>query len=131
MQKINPIFLVLLLVVVAIFVHIKKENFKTALVKNNIAISKLNKELEDTAKLKNRWLNSYKKLNSILNSSAYKGAVITKEDMKNGVVVKIEKLNSSMLRGLLNKILNSYILLKKISIKKDNLNVSLIVEIEK
>ena len=131
MQKINPLFLLLLLIILAVVIDIKKESFKNALVNNNKNISKLDKKLKDTVKLKNRWINSSKKLNSILNSSAYRGASISKESMGNKIITKIDKLNSSQMRQLINKILNSYILIKKIKIKKDGAQASLVVEIEK
>ncbi len=130
MNKIHPAFMILLLVVLAVFIDIKRGELSKNIMVENRNISKLNIELKNISLLKNRWLNSKNKIASIMKNSTYKGVDFTQESFKNRIIVKADNMTPNQLKTFTNKILNSYIKIKKLRITRSNQKTSILLEIE-
>jgi len=130
MSKIHPAFMILLLVILAIFIDIKRDELNKDIITENGNISKLNTELKNISLLKKRWLNSKNKIASIMKNSTYNGVNFTQESFKNKIIIKADNMTPNQLKTFTNKMLNSYIKIKKLQITKSNKKVSISIEIE-
>ena len=97
----------------------------------NRFLTNLEVELREIDELKTKWIDSQKKLDLLLQNPSFEGLSIKRDDLKDTSIVKIENLTPSGLKLLINKLLNSYIDIKKLSIQKADKQISIIVEIEK
>lgn len=131
MNKVHPIFIILLLFIVTISLHVKKNSLEKSLTIENRLLTNLEVELKEIDELKTKWIDSQKKLDLLLKNPSFEGLSIKREDLKDTSIVKIENLAPSGLKLLTNKLLNSYIDIKKLSIQKVDKQISIIVEIEK
>lgn len=131
MNKVHPIFIILLLLIVAIAVHVKKNSLEKSLEADNRFLAQLEVELKDINELKTRWTDSQKKLNTLLENPSFERMTIQHEDLKDRALFKIENITPSELKLFINKLLNSYIVIKKLSIQREDTQISIIVEIEK
>ncbi len=131
MNKVHPIFIILLLFIVTISLHVKKNSLEKLLTVENRFLTNLEVELREIDELKTKWIDSQKKLDLLLQNPSFEGLSIKRDDLKDTSIVKIENLTPSGLKLLINKLLNSYIDIKKLSIQKADKQISIIVEIEK
>lgn len=131
MNKVHPIFIILLLLILAIAVHVKKNSLEKSLEADNRFLAQLEVELKDINELKTRWTDSQKKLNTLLENPSFERMTIKHEDLKDRALFKIENITPSELKLFINKLLNSYIVIKKLSIQREDMQISIIVEIEK
>lgn len=131
MNRIHPLFIILLLFILAISLHVKKSSLEKALEVENQFLSKLEMELKDINDLKTKWSDSKKKLDSIIKNPSFEGVSFKQEDLKDKSILKIENITPSGLKLFINKLLNSYIDIKKLSVQKADEQISIIVEIEK
>lgn len=131
MNRIHPLFIILLLFILAISLHVKKNSLEKALEVENQFLSKLEMELKDINDLKTKWSDSKKKLDSIIKNPSFEGVSFKQEDLKDKSILKIENITPSGLKLFINKLLNSYIDIKKLSVQKADEQISIIVEIEK
>lgn len=130
-NKVHPIFIILLLFIVTISLHVKKNSLEKSLTVENRLLTNLEVELREIDELKTKWLDSPKKLDLLLQNPSFEGLSIKRDDLKDTSIIKIENLTPSGLKLLINKLLNSYIDIKKLSIQKADKQISIIVEIEK
>ena len=131
MNKIHPLLIVALLAIVAVFVHVKRVSFQEALLSENSKIGQLDVSLKEIVNAKTKWQDSKNKLETIIKNKRYKGVEFKQEERAKVLILTALKLNADQFRTLTNKLLNSYIVIKKISFKKDKEELSLIVEVEK
>lgn len=131
MNRIHPLFIILLLFILAISLHVKKNSLEKALEAENQFLSKLEMELKDISELKTKWVDSKKKLDSIIKNPSFEGVSFKQEDLKDKSIMRIENITPSGLKLFINKLLNSYIDIKKLSIQKTDEQISITVEIEK
>ena len=75
-------------------------------------------------------MNSKKKITSIMKNSLYKGVNFSQESFKNKMIIKANSMTPNQLKTFTNKILNSYIKIRKLQIIKHNQNASILLEIE-
>lgn len=131
MNRIHPLFIILLLFILAISLHVKKNSLEKALEVENQFLSKLEMELKDISDLKTKWSDSKKKLDSIIKNPSFEGVSFKQEDLKDKSILRIENITPSGLKLFINKLLNSYIDIKKLSVQKADEQISITVEIEK
>lgn len=131
MNRIHPLFIILLLFILAISLHVKKNSLEKALEVENQFLSRLEMELKDISDLKTKWADSKKKLDSIIKNPSFEGVSFKQEDLKDKSIIRIENITSSGLKLFINKLLNSYIDIKKLSVQKADEQISITVEIEK
>lgn len=131
MNKVHPIFIILLLLVVTISLHVKKNSLEKTLEAEMRFLAQLEVELKDINELKTKWTDSQKKLNTLLKNPSFEGMTIKHEDLKDRALCNIGNITPSELKLFTNKLLNSYIVIKKLSIQREDMQISIIVEIEK
>lgn len=131
MNKIHPIFLILLLAIFIVLIQVKKRDIISSLQLQNRQLATLDAQLKDLSKIKNMWKNSSVKLENIIKNRIYKKVTFEKRDLRNRVVLTVKDISQDQFRTLINKILNSYIIIKKISLNKEDDKLSIIIEIEK
>lgn len=131
MNRIHPLFIILLLFILAISLHVKKNSLEKALEVENQFLSRLEMELKDISDLKTKWSDSKKKLDSIIKNPSFEGVSFKQEDLKDKSIIRIENITSTGLKLFINKLLNSYIDIKKLSVQKADEQISITVEIEK
>lgn len=131
MNRIHPLFIILLLFILAISLHVKKNSLEKALEAENQFLSRLEMELKDISDLKTKWSDSKKKLDSIIKNPSFEGVSFKQEDLKDKSIIRIENITSTGLKLFINKLLNSYIDIKKLSVQKADEQISITVEIEK
>ena len=130
-NKVHPIFIILLLLVVIISLHVKKNSLEKTLEADTRFLAQLEVELKDINELKTKWTDSQKKLNTLLKNPSFEGMTIKHEDLKDRALCNIENITPTELKLFTNKLLNSYIVIKKLSIQREDMQISIIVEIEK
>ena len=131
MQKINPLYLALLLIILSIFIVIKKSEFKNALHQESITKAKLEKELKDIDTIKKRWKNSKRKLDDILKNGNYKDIKFDTVENGDKFILKAKDVTPKELRAFMNKLLNSYIKIDSLTINKKGKKADIRVEILK
>jgi len=131
MNKIHPLFLILLLAIFIVFLHVKKLDIVSSLQLENRQLATLDTKLNDLSKIKNMWKNSSVKLENIIKNDIYKNTTFEKRDLKNKFILKVKDMSHSQFRTLINKILNSYIVIQKLSLQKKDGKLTMIVEIAK
>lgn len=131
MNKIHPLIILGLLSTLVLFTYFQKNSFQKQLELENKKFSAIETELKDIQTLKIRWENTPKKLDAILKQPDLSGSIIKQEDFKTKLVTSIDAMTSFQMKFLTTKILNGYIDITKLSLKKENDKVSALVEIEK
>lgn len=131
MNKIHPLIILGLLSTLALFTYFQKNSFHNQLELENKKIVTLEQELKEIQILKARWDNTPKKLDTILKQQDLTGATIKQEDFKTKLATSVDAMTSSQLKFLTTKLLNSYLDITKLSLKKENDKMSAIIETEK
>ena len=132
MNKINPLYLLLIFTSVALFMV-----YQTANVENKTAHAiRSNTVLEQTGKhvkvLKDHWKDpkeSQKRIDAILNKHAFKQKVSKKEQKKGTYYVQLDALTATELDKLTNKFFNESVSIKKMTmIRNGDKNVTVSLE---
>ena len=121
MNKVNPLYMLIFFVLVAIVMIYKVDSTQ----KRVIAISQKNVQAEADAKeislLKKRWKNQklmINRLKKILSQKSFANRLTKKEKKRNSYIIKLENLDYHTLDSFTNKILNEAITLKKMQIER-------------
>lgn len=131
MDKIHPLFYIVLLVIVSIVVDFKQVQIEQALSTSNANISNLEKELSSIATLKQRWQGSEDKLDSLLKNPLYSGVSLERQKLKDREVLIFEGMSDEQFSSFVNKVLNSYIKIHKLDITRDeNKKITLRLEVK-
>ncbi len=134
MNRINPIQIIALIVVLFLFFSFKLSDAKEELVEEKDSYKKTSQiaikldALKSTYKDKTKTL---KKLNKILNYPLVKKAEVTKDVKSSKVVLEAESINKQSLNYLMGKLLNNTFNISSLNIKKlDEKTASIKVEIK-
>lgn len=128
MNRLNPIYIIVLLVVLSLVSFMlldeKKKEFNSS-VKDVQALKLLGNEYRV---LKTNWRSKRSienRLNSILNNSSFRNVSISKSFERKKFLVSAKTNNARTLNNLLNKILNEKFLIRKLEIKPTELKVEI------
>ena len=134
MNRINPIQIIALIVVLFLFFSFKLSDAKEELIEEKDSYKKTSQiaikldALKSTYKDKTKTL---KKLNKILNYPLVKKAEVTKDVKSSKVVLEAESINKQSLNYLMGKLLNNTFNISSLNIKKlDEKTASIKVEIK-
>lgn len=133
MNRINPIHIAVLLIVLLVFFAIKLNSVKSELLEakeqysETLELSTKLKGLNDTYSSK---ADVVKSLNRILKQSSFKLANIKKKIGKTSIVISSENMSKQALNSLMSKLLNgiyniSSLKIKKLSTKKASIKVEI------
>jgi hypothetical protein len=132
MSKINPLYLLAFFVLATFLMIYKTTSTQDAII--NINENNIQKETDgkQIQVLKNHWKDSsviQKRIEAILTHSTYAGKVVKKEKKRNSYVFELQELDERALDSFSNKILNEYIVIKKMNIQRySDSNASVFME---
>lgn len=128
MKRLNPLYIVLLfltLVVVSFVLVIKEKDIYMQKIKDMNILEVKAKEYKNLSQF---WKNQKfieKTIDEILKNSMLKNEKITKTSTKESIKIKIESSNPQVLDNFLNRFLNKQLIIKKIEIDKNFINLEI------
>lgn len=128
MKRLNPLYIVLLfltLVIVSFILVIKEKDIYMQKIKDINALEVKAKEYKNLSQF---WKNQKfieKTIDEILKNSMFKNEKITKTSTKESIKIKIESSNPQVLDNFLNRFLNKQLIMKKIEIDKNFINLEI------
>ncbi len=134
MNKINPIYILGFFVLVLIIVIFQNFSIKNKILETTQQVSSIKQNGQVIASLKKHWKNpaqSQKSIDAILNHRDFKANVVKLKKKASSYKISLHNLDAKKLDKLVGKILNEYVILKKITIDRiaEN-NISMKMEIE-
>jgi len=120
MNKINPLYLLLLFTVITFVSFFTLELKKNEVKKSFASLSSFSKTANEYALIKNVWLNKNKikrDINALLRSLT--SEQITKMELLDSIKIKMESKNEKKLSAFLNKLLNANFLFLKLEITQN------------
>ena len=123
MNRINPLTIGALLLVLLLVLFVKLSGLKSELKEITQSYKASEVLAQDLAALKNIYKNKKKTktaLYRILSQGSLKATKIKKEETKNGVKLSASKMNSKALNSLMSKILNGSYRISSLNIKRLN-----------
>ena len=128
MKRLNPLYILILfltLVVVSFVLVIKEKDVYMQKIKDMNTLEVKAKEYKNLSQF---WKNQKfieKTIDEILKNSMLKNEKITKTSTKESIKIKIESSNPQVLDNFLNRFLNKQLIIKKIEIDKDFINLEI------
>lgn len=134
-NKINPLYILLLLLFIAIVTLYKTEDMESIVEKRSIEVMEFEKEAREIRNLKDSWddtKKSKKILDSLLASSQLRKFQPTRAQIANNKErIEIADIDHRSIDFVVNKILNSTLKIEHLEITRENEhNMSVIAEIE-
>ncbi|WP_072682461.1 hypothetical protein [Arcobacter sp. LA11] len=128
MNKLNPMYILALMITVFIvsFVSVsnKKEEYKNSIQ----TYENVKMKSKDFKEYKKTWFNKNqirRKIDNIVRNSTFRKEKILKVENSNIIKLKIESKNPRVLNKFLNKILNEKLILKKLDIQKRSISMEI------
>ncbi len=131
MKRLNPLYLILLFLTIAFISFYVLSNKKKEYLEKLSEYNSFSQKAKEYNSLKSQWTNESfvtQTINKIIKNNAFSNEKILFAQNGNLVKVKIESNNPKVLDNFLNKILNQPIVLKKLDIKKDSINIEVSVK---
>lgn len=128
MNRLNPLYIIMFFLTLVFISFFSLSNEK----KNYFEKTKELKDLELKAKeystLSTQWKNEKfvnKTLDEILKNSIFKNEKIVKIENKESIKIRIETNNNELLENFLNKVLNKQLIIKKLELNKNFINLEI------
>jgi len=130
MNKLNPIYILALVITIFIISLVKQNQKKDEL--NNIELNyeQIQTKAKHLNEYKQKWFDkneTIKDLNFILKDSFFRKENITKIENEKHIRVKIESKNQVILNKFLNKVLNKKFILNKLIIEKNSISFEVMI----
>lgn len=128
MNRLNPLYVVLLIftiVFVSFFSLSNEKNLYKEKVEESTQLEQKSKEYKS---LTNVWKNEEyvnKTVDEILKNSTFKNENIVKTASKENIKIRIESSNPQVLDSLLNRVLNKQLIIKKLELDKNFINLEI------
>ncbi len=134
MNKINPIYILGFFVLVLVVMIFQNFSIRNTIVETTQQVSSVKQNGQAIASLKKHWKNpvqSQKSIDALLNHRDFKANVLKQEKKANSYKISLHNLDARKLDKFVGKVLNEYVILKKITINRvaEN-NISMRMEIE-
>ena len=127
MNKVNPLQIVALLVVVILFLFFKLSGLQEELKEKQEEFKASEKLAVELSALKSVYANpskTKKAINRILSQRSLKGANLKIKRSKNSVIIKADTINTKALNSLMGKILNGSYNITRLKIKRVSATVA-------
>jgi len=131
MSKIHPILILAVLSFIVLGLYFKKEFMVEQYEQEMHTVALLEEEIKGLVLIKEKWTQSPNKLKAIVTNPAFSGITIKEESIKNKVLIKIDGMSAHQFDAFMTKLLNSYIIISRLEILKNDSLISISVEIEK
>ncbi|MDN5096524.1 hypothetical protein [Aliarcobacter butzleri] len=128
MNRINPLYIIGLFLVLVLISFISLSNQKNLFYNKKNQLSDLEIRFKEYYDISNFWKNEKyinETIDEILNSSLLKNEDIVKIVTKDNIKLKLETASEQNLDSFLNMILNKQLIIKKLEIKRTMVNVEI------
>lgn len=128
MNRLNPLYIVLLLFTVLFISFFSLINIKKVYSEKLEETNEIQIKSKEYNSLVSYWKNEefiQKTLDEILKNPLFKNENIVKTETKESIKIRIETPNSQILDSFLNKILNKQLIIKKIELDKNYINLEI------
>ena len=128
MNRLNPLYIVLLLFTVLFISFFSLINIKKVYSEKLEETNEIQIKAKEYNSLVSYWKNEefiQKTLDEILKNPLFKNENIVKTETKESIKIRIETPNSQILDSFLNKILNKQLIIKKIELDKNYINLEI------
>ncbi len=133
MNKINPIYILAFFVLVLIITIIQTNAIQREIVATTQLVSSIKQNGQEIASLKKHWKDSkqtLQRIEAILNQPPFKQKVVQKKRKANSYSLALHHLDAPLLDKFVSKMLNEYIIVKKITIERSSdTDISIAMEI--
>jgi hypothetical protein len=135
MNKINPLYILGFFIFVLFLMIYQNVKMQDKIVTATQQVSVVTQVGQEIASLKKHWKNpiqAKKNIDSILNNRAFKTHVSKKEKKSNTYKIELKDVNVATLDKFMSKILNEYVILKKIKIERlaeDKIKIAMELEL--
>lgn len=126
MKKINPLYLLALLVTVLIISITSIKDLKTQIIESNNSFNELKVKAVVFKDYKNIWINEkevLKTLDKIKKTPMFKSDTISYDVLNNTIKIDFKTVNQKNQNNFLNMVLNSNFIIKKMNLNKENLSL--------
>ena len=134
MNKINPLYILGFFVLVLILTVIQNYSIQNKIAEAAQLVSTIKQNGQEISTLKKHWKNSkqtVQHIEALLNQNPFKSKVIKKERKASLYKIALHHLDAPLLDRFLGKILNEYVVLKKLTIDRaSSTDISITLEIE-
>ncbi|MCT7610230.1 hypothetical protein N5U14_05185 [Aliarcobacter butzleri] len=128
MNRINPLYIIGLFLVLVLISFISLSNQKNLFYNKKNQLSDLEIKFKEYYDISNFWKNEKyinETIDEILNSSLLKNEDIVKIVTKDNIKLKLETASEQNLDSFLNMILNKQLIIRKLEIKRTMVNVEI------
>lgn len=131
MNKLNPLYILILIITIFIISFVKLNDIKKDYDVLNREATTFKQKAKSFKEYKQTWFNKKrvtKKIDNIIKSSTFKKEKILKTQTSNMIRVKIESLNPRILNKFLNRVLNEKLIIRKLDIKKTSILFEIVLK---
>ena len=128
MNRLNPLYIILLLFTVLFISFFSLINIKKIYSEKLEETNEIQIKAKEYNSLVSYWKNEkfiQKTLDEILKNPLFKNENIVKTETKESIKIRIETPNSQILDSFLNKILNKQLIIKKMELDKNYINLEI------
>jgi hypothetical protein len=121
MNKINPLYILGFFVFVLLLMIYQNVKMQNKIVTATQQVSVIKQVGQEIASLKQHWKNptqAKKNIDALLNNRVFKTHVSKKEKKSNTYKIELKDIDAATLDKFMSKILNEYVILKKIKIER-------------
>lgn len=128
MKRINPIYILGLIIVLFIGSYTSLNNKKEEFRNSTKEINTLSKKAKNYKDYKDTWFNEktiIKRVDSIIKNPSFRKEKILKSQTENKIRIKMESQNPRILNRFLNRMLNEKFIFKKLDIQKSSITLEI------
>ncbi|MEA2111652.1 MAG: hypothetical protein U9P71_06340 [Campylobacterota bacterium] len=135
MNKINPLYILIFFILVLLLMIVQNITMQNKIMEASQQISIIKKVGQEISSLKEHWKNptqAKKNIDALLNNRTFKKSVTKQEKKSNLYKIALKDLNAVTLDKFMSKILNEYVVIKKISIDRvaeDKISIAMEIEL--
>ena len=131
MNRLNPLYILGLFLTLFFISFFSLSNEKKSYFEKIDQVNQLQQKAQEYKYLTSYWKNEVfvnKTIDEIMKNSMFKNEQITKTASKDGVILKLESSNPQVLDGFLNRVLNKQLVIKKLELDKNFINLEVSIK---
>ena len=128
MNRLNPLYLILLLLTIVFISFFSLSNEKSLYLEKVKETKMIEEKALEYKAMTSYWRNENfinKTVDEILKSSMFKNVQIIKTSSKDSIKIKIESSNPQVLDNFLNRVLNKQLIIKNLELDKNYINLEI------
>lgn len=128
MNRLNPLYIILLLLTIVFISFFSLSNEKSLYLEKVKETKMIEEKALEYKAMTSYWRNENfinKTVDEILKSSMFKNEQIIKTSSKDSIKIKIESSNPQVLDNFLNRVLNKQLIIKNLELDKNYINLEI------